>query len=577
MVMKHNWHRYAFTPVVFRDKLIYKGTMQNINRKRQVIGIGLIAFILMMFLLSRTDQREDFHLISGEMHELTGPWTVGSQTENRSNISLPYDLDLETGVRFSASTKVPLLADNQDTLLLRASMQDIWVYLDDQLIHEHVQPESNRFHMPPTSLWIMVDIPEDAIGKTLRIEYVSKVDEFAGLINEVHLDRKSMILHDLFVSQSFGFAVFLLLALLGAISIATSFALKNAQDLRLFYLGFMSITSGTWILAETRLLQFFVGNRFILGSLAYLMIPIIAFFFALYIKEAVITQTKSKQHLKYLSMLFLALVLINVTLQITGVMVYIDMMQYTLPIILVSAIYASYLIVLEISVHNNEEAERFVKYTIILLVSLILEIGSFFIQAFASISTFFRIGVVIFFGMLAIDTFIYVRSNMRQRDETLLLEKLAYKDFLTGGFNRTAYERDVQAYLDNKKSFRLILLDLNELKHINDTYGHNQGDEAIRLVFNAMVHGFLQGTCYRIGGDEFAVLIEDVDSNRFQHCIDNFQSFLNETTKNFYYPIYVAVGSDVYHHGDWDNYSRFYHQVDQKMYINKKKIKNTKK
>jgi len=242
-----------------------------------------------------------------------------------------------------------------------------------------------------------------------------------------------------------------------------------------------------------------------LGSLAYLMIPIIAFFFALYIKEAVITQTKSKQHLKYLSMLFLALVLINVTLQITGVMVYIDMMQYTLPIILVSAIYASYLIVLEISVHNNEEAERFVKYTIILLVSLILEIGSFFIQAFASISTFFRIGVVIFFGMLAIDTFIYVRSNMRQRDETLLLEKLAYKDFLTGGFNRTAYERDVQAYLDNKKSFRLILLDLNELKHINDTYGHNQGDEAIRLVFNAMVHGFLQGTCYRIGGDEFAV------------------------------------------------------------------------
>lgn len=551
--------------------------MQNINRKRQLVGIGLIAFILMMFLFSSTDQREDFHLISGKMQELTGPWVVEAQGERQTNVTLPYDLGLEVGVRYSASTKIPLLAENQDTLLLRASMQDLWVYLDDQLIHEHIQPASLSLHMPPSSLWVLVDIPEDSIGKTLRIEYVSKVDAFSGLINEVHLDRKAMIVHDLFVSQSFGFAVFLLLALLGIISIGTSFAFKNAQDLRLFYLGFMSITSGVWVLAEARLMQYFIGNRFILGSLAYLMIPIIAFFFALYIKDAIITQEKSKQHLKYLAYLFLAIVLINVSLQISGVMVYIDMMQFTLPIILISAIYAAYLIVLEITVHNNEEAERFVKFTIILLVSLILEIVSFFTRAFGSISSFFRIGVVIFFGMLAVDTFTYIRSNMRRRDETLLLEKLAYKDFLTGGFNRTAYERDVQNYLDTQKSFRLILLDLNELKHINDTYGHNQGDEAIRLVFNAMKTGFVQGKNYRIGGDEFAVLIEDVDAIRFKDCLDNFQSILNETTKDFLYPILVAVGSDVYHYGDWDNYSRFYHHVDQKMYLHKKKIKNTKK
>ena len=551
--------------------------MQNINRKRQLVGIGLIAFILMMFLLSSTDQREDFQLISGKMQELTGPWVVEAQGERQTNVTLPYDLGLEVGVRYSASTKIPLLAENQDTLLLRASMQDLWVYLDDQLVYEHVQPESLSLHMPPSSLWVLVDIPEDSIGKMLRIEYISKVDAFSGVINEIHLDRKAMILHDLFVSQSFGFAVFLLLALLGIISIGTSFAFKNAQDLRLFYLGFMSITSGIWILAEARLLQYFIGNRFILGSLAYLMVPIIAFFFALYIKDAIITQEKSKKHLKYLAYLFLAIVLINVSLQISGVMVYIDMMQFTLPIILISAIYAAYLIVLEITVHNNEEAERFVKFTIILLVSLILEIVSFFTRAFGSISSFFRIGVVIFFGMLAVDTFTYIRSNMRRRDETLLLEKLAYKDFLTGGFNRTAYERDVQTYLDTQKSFRLILLDLNELKHINDTYGHNQGDEAIRLVFNAMKTGFVQGKNYRIGGDEFAVLIEDVDAIRFKDCLDNFQSILNETTKDFLYPILVAVGSDVYHYGDWDNYSRFYHHVDQKMYLHKKKIKNTKK
>lgn len=547
--------------------------MNRINSRRALVGIGLISFILMMLILSSLDQRENFKLIDGQMHEIIGPWTVSANGLQQSNISLPYDLELDAGVRYSASTTIPFLIDKQDTLLIRASMQDLWVYLDDVLIHEHVRPEPMIINTPPTSLWVLVDIPENALGKTLRIEYVSEVVEFSGVINAVHLDRKSMILNDLFVTQSFGFAVFLVLFLLGLISIGTSFAIKNAEDLRLFYLGFMAIFAGVWILSESRLLQYFLGNRFILGSIAYLMIPMTAIFFALYIKDAIVTNEKFKKHLVYLAIVFTFLVVLNVSLQITGIMVYIEMMQYTLPIILVSAIYAAYIVYLEITLFKNEEAERFVKFTIILLVSLILEVISFFIHAFDSISTFFRIGVIIFFGMLAIDTFIYIRTNMRRRDETLLLEKLAYKDFLTGGFNRTAFEKDVQKYIDSQRSFRLILLDLNDLKYINDTYGHAQGDEAIRLVFKAMEVGFASGQNYRIGGDEFAVIIDDVDTDRYQNCVQHFQDQLKLKAQDFLYPLKVAIGSDIYRAGDWDNYSRFYHHVDQKMYQNKTKTK----
>lgn len=550
--------------------------MKRINAIRTLVVFSLISFILMMFLLSRIDQREDFKLIDGEMHEVLGPWTVTTNGTTNENVYLPYDLELDAGVRYSASTIIPLLADKQDTLLIRSSMQDVWVYLDDILIHEHVQPEPMFINTPPTSLWVVVDIPEDSVGSVLRIEHKTKVAAFSGVINEVHLDRKAMIMHSLFVSQSFGFAVFLLLFLMGIISIATSFAFKTSQDLRLFYLGFMSITSGLWILSEARLLQFFIGNRFMLGSMSYLMIPIIAIFFTLYIKDAILTQEKYKNHLVRLAYAFTALVVLNVSLQIMGVLVYIEMMQYTLPIILISAIYAAYLVYLEITIYQNEEAQRFVKFTIILLVSLILEIGSFFVHAFGSISSFFRIGIVIFFGMLAIDTFMYIRTNMRRRDETLLLEKLAYKDFLTGGFNRTAYERDVQQYLDAKQSFRLILLDLNDLKHINDTYGHAQGDEAIRLVFKSMEATFTTGQNYRIGGDEFAVILDDADMERYQNWVQKFQDQLIINAQDFMYPLKVAVGSDVYRVGDWDNYSRFYHHVDQKMYQNKSKTKSSK-
>jgi diguanylate cyclase (GGDEF)-like protein len=336
----------------------------------------------------------------------------------------------------------------------------------------------------------------------------------------------------------------------------------------------MSITSGLWVLTEARLLQYFTGNRFVLGSLAYLMIPIMAFFFSLYIKDAVITQTKYKRHLRYIALSFIGLVIINIILQLLGVLVYIEMMQYTLPIILISAIYASYLIYLEITKHQNNEAKRFIKFTVILLVSLIFEIGSFFFGLFSSISSFFRIGIVIFFVVIAADTFMFIRINMRKRDETLLLEKMAYKDFLTGGFNRSAYERDVQQYIDSNKIFRLILLDLNELKHINDTYGHAQGDEAIRIVFKSMEEAFEFGNKYRIGGDEFAVLMDHEESNRYLNCIEQFHNTLKEKMIEFVYPLNVAIGTDVYINDQWEQFGKFYHHVDQLMYMNKNIIKN---
>lgn len=548
--------------------------MNQLNTKRKLVTIGLVCFILMMFLLSRSDQREDFSLIEGKMNELIGPWTVSVNEVNQENIELPYAFNLNPDVRYSSSVVIPFLAENQDTLLIRSSMQDVWVYINDELIHEHVQLEPLGLHMPPASLWILVDIPENAIGQTLRIDYETNVSSFSGVVNKVYLDRKAMVLHDLFLSQSFSFGIFLILCILGILIIGTSFAFENSQDLRLLYLGCMAISSGLWILAEARLLQFFIGNRFILGSMAYLMIPITAFFFALYVKDAIITQTKYKHHLRYLASTFIALVLLNVTLQLMGVLVYIEMMQYTLPIIFVSAIYAAYLIYLEITVHQNDEARRFVKFTIILIISLILEIGSFFFQAYGSISSFFRIGIVLFFAMLAVDTFMYIRTNMRRRDETLLLEKMAYKDFLTGGFNRSAYERDVQKYLDSVKVFRLILLDLNDLKYINDTFGHSQGDEAIRLVFRAMEESFVSGQLYRIGGDEFAVLIDDVDSEQYLEYAKHFQDILIQSTANFVHPLIVAIGSDIYNFEQWDYYGKFYHHVDQKMYEHKLKIKS---
>jgi len=551
--------------------------MNKVTLKRIFVSLVLILFIALVIVLSRIDQREDFRFIQDKAFELKDNWTVQFNTQILNNISLPYDLNLEPDSEYSIRTILPELGHNKNTLLLRSSMQDYEVYLDGILIKEHKELESLIINTPPTSLWVLVTLPDNYEGKELMIKIKTPISAFSGVINCVKLDSKEILLYDLIKNQLFGLIIFGILFIIGIILTLSSFFIKINNDLRIFYLGLMAIFTSLWILTEARLLQFMVGNRFILGSLAYLMVPLMAIFFALYIREAIFSQEKHKKILLSIVYVFIALILVNVAFQIYGVLAYIESMYYTLGIVSLGAIIGSYLMIIEIRRYNNQTAIRLVKFLIVLLVSLILEIGSFFIGAFNQISSYLRIGSFIFFLLLIIDTIFYVGESIERRNETLLLEKLAYKDFLTGGLNRTSYEKALELKIDERKAFRLNLLDLNYLKYINDNFGHNKGDEAIKLIYNALETSFNgYGKTYRIGGDEFAIILDDTDSELNQKCINHFNIELEEINRKFVHPLDIAIGTDVYTYDQWEQFSKFYHHVDQKMYENKNRIKTGK-
>ena len=89
-----------------------------------------------------------------------------------------------------------------------------------------------------------------------------------------------------------------------------------------------------------------------------------------------------------------------------------------------------------------------------------------------------------------------------------LNEHLIEADQLTGLYNRRSYDHRLEVLRSEKKTAGIVMLDVNQLKKINDTLGHKAGDElicgasaCIRQVFSKY------GTCYRIGGDEFAVIL----------------------------------------------------------------------
>lgn len=106
------------------------------------------------------------------------------------------------------------------------------------------------------------------------------------------------------------------------------------------------------------------------------------------------------------------------------------------------------------------------------------------------------------------------------------LKNIAYIDALTNMQNRAAYERFTRRQvLNNRKNpgarFIFVMLDINEFKNINDTRGHAAGDEILKQVGKVITEYFESYNCesFRFGGDEFVLLIEDIQLSYVENLI----------------------------------------------------------
>lgn len=120
----------------------------------------------------------------------------------------------------------------------------------------------------------------------------------------------------------------------------------------------------------------------------------------------------------------------------------------------------------------------------------------------------------------------------RQEDRINELESLSQTDELTGLANRRGFDADLRKGLAHAKRARqggiLLMIDLDQFKLVNDTYGHAAGDallQAVAAVLKADVRE--TDTVARLGGDEFAVLMPDLDATDGKVRADRLADRLN--------------------------------------------------
>ena len=131
-----------------------------------------------------------------------------------------------------------------------------------------------------------------------------------------------------------------------------------------------------------------------------------------------------------------------------------------------------------------------------------------------------------------------VRSQLEFRDLFKKTRDMANKDFLTGAFNRRYFFDSAQAIIgkNRRKSqpLAVAMLDIDKFKNINDTYGHDTGDVAIKEVKNILTANIRSSDLMaRFGGEEFAILLEDISLSDTEKLFEKIRSAFETNTITF--------------------------------------------
>ena len=168
------------------------------------------------------------------------------------------------------------------------------------------------------------------------------------------------------------------------------------------------------------------------------------------------------------------------------------------------------------------------------------------------------------------------KKEKAQSKELYEVKQLAYIDPLTGVKSKHAYvelENEIDILIRDKKmpDFSLFIFDLNDLKTINDLYGHDIGDKYIIKSVNIIKQLFPNLDIYRYGGDEFVVILKDeYFVNRYK-VLDEFNKQI-EANLHTTEPI-IAVGFSDYIVDKDNTLQSVFARADERMYARKRKLK----
>lgn len=335
-----------------------------------------------------------------------------------------------------------------------------------------------------------------------------------------------------------------------ALSVLDKKALINKIYIASLFLNLILITLEIVlnVLTEASVGLFWVG---FLSCLLCILSPLLSYLFLKFICAYFLSPIKLKKTVRYA--FYIMLVFNTVTSIIssrTRTFEAASFSQYIIPFVIsiIFLVYSVYVIVL-----SKKMLLKF-EYAYILAISLMTSAGVL-VQLF--------LGKTAFIWCSSSFTIIMMFIIIQQRE--------LYRDSLTGVRNRVVLKKCLDSYGRRQdEQLSIILIDLDYFKNINDSYGHMEGDHALRTFARLLQKVYSDnGIVIRMGGDEFLILIYDLSPAKVSELIAKMAKMVEKYNIRCGKPYMLKYSSA---HGTYKNdmsMEQFIHEIDLKMYDHK--------
>ena len=473
--------------------------------------LAVLAAVLLLTFIGVSFRLDDVQLDFGRLKSYNTGWALMEDGGSEPIGALPQTLSPAGGDTLVLRNTLPADLGPADMLFLQTNYQRLRVYRNGEAIWEYGWHEAAAFGNMFGSTWHLIPLTGGKPGDELRVEITSPNNILGLRVNGAELGERSAILAAR-IQENVGRLLFcLLFFVIGLVSLIVVLALRMKHARYgaggFVWLGVFQILTALWMLFDSNLPQFFMGNgavAYLISFISFMLLPVP---FLLYVDELCEHRHPWLRGLAWATLISFVMAM---ALYITDTL---DLVYsvFLFHILLIVGI-ASVIVICwrEYRVYRNRKFRGVLLGTSMLCVFTFACLPGFYLQR--DYTRMFRWGLLLFLLLLSYSVLRHAVMLLRENAKAQMYREMAYTDTMTGLENRGAFTQKMETLCDWREEplpIRLFLFDLDYLKQVNDTYGHAEGDCYIIAFADCIRRAFEgAGSVYRIGGDEFAVIME---------------------------------------------------------------------
>lgn len=537
---------------------------------RTVIVFVIILFSIIFFNIF-IDNFLDLPYIGindSDISNYNTEWSFKYNNETKSNITLPRKENVELMQEYQYINTFPKDISKGNVLTFRAIMQNVKIEVDGEIVLDLNNNKAVTNKSTLGTYWVFYEIPNEFLGKEFKIILNSNYDFYSGYLSEVFLlykgQQKSFLFNNDYRSLVYLIAIIIIviyLILTGVIMI------KNKNDYSIFCFSIFMLNFIVWLMSESGMILLFTDKTYILTRTQYNMMNLLQLTMVMWLDFHV--NHSYRKYTNILKNLIFINVIVLFLLSFYNIIENKLFLKFIHLTILFEVIVYSYIYYKEYKRNVIQNIKSKILVVILVFVFAIVELILYYKDDNMDIELFSRTGLFCTAIVFFINYYISYKSSERLRSEKDYLSKIAYRDNMTNAYNRAAFNLDVDRQINE---YIIISFDCNSLKEVNDTLGHIYGDEVIINTYICIEKSFGKyGKTYRMGGDEFITIIENININ-IENCKKEFYNEVKNVNDKVKYDFSISMGIySAYNNMPIEEAMKI---SDKLMYIDKQSMKN---